>query len=57
MLKGGFHLQLLGFPFVYQFELQIEIEPNFPEVAASQLDLKNHKECLKSDALFHEKSL
>ena len=26
--KGGFHLHLLGFPFVYQFELQIELEPN-----------------------------
>ena len=25
---GGFHLHLLGFPFVYQFELQIELEPN-----------------------------
>ena len=27
-LIGGFHLHLLGFPFVYQFELQIELEPN-----------------------------
>ena len=26
--NGGFHLYLLGFPFVYQFELQIELEPN-----------------------------
>ena len=25
---GGFHLHLLGFPFVYRFELQIELEPN-----------------------------
>ena len=25
--NGGFHLHLLGFPFVYQFELQIELEP------------------------------
>ena len=28
LAMGGFHLHLLGFPFVYQFKLQIELEPN-----------------------------